>query len=210
MGCTAAKAVAPGESYLIDEKSAANPRWKLKRSLSETKRVFEKEGTVPKNCSSALLELRAFMDDPILLCKLGVYAKSKNALDLLLCFTDVLEYTKIDDVSNDYRLSKASIVYQKYIKKDSIVKLGDELVSVEFQQECFEQIQLATNTSRTLPDDLFNAFLQKVLITIYDRIFVDFKKCPEFAATTAELREQYNQVGPDDFEYTAELGRVRI
>ena len=53
------------------------PKWRSIETKLEAKQKYILEGTLPHNCSDELLELRCYLQEPVLLSKFGLYAKEQ-------------------------------------------------------------------------------------------------------------------------------------
>src|SRR5438132_1432247 len=102
---------------------APNPNalaaWKAALSSEEAREKYEKDGSLPKNAAPGLLELRAFLDDPHLMQKLGQYAIGTEHIDIFMCWVEVQEYKGINPETIDFQRGKALHIYNKYMKHGS-------------------------------------------------------------------------------------------
>ena len=70
--------------------------WKQEYTKTDARNRYEKEGTIPMNCTDDVLELRCYLTDPFLLKMFAIYANSVDKLRLLLAWTDILSFKRID------------------------------------------------------------------------------------------------------------------
>lgn len=189
-----------GESCCTVEDNSVS-EWKQKMSEADALALFESDGTLPKNSTRGQLELRALLSEPVSQPILGNYAKSHNGLNFFLCWIDIQEYKSIE--TGPYRLSKAVLLYKKYIEAGSIldIQLNDDEKDV---------IEASLELSKTDNVPISNSFYteaQKFCFEqIYHKLFVPFKKTDEYRALTKILKESYNFVRTDDFVYIKKLG----
>lgn len=114
MGCGSSSApVDYISSQLSQEESVTE--WKQKLSTSEARRQYEGDGTLSRESSTVHLELRGLMVDPIAQPVLGEFAKKLNCVPIFMCWIDIQEFKAVE--VNEYRLSKALNIYDKYIKQ---------------------------------------------------------------------------------------------
>ena len=203
----------------IGSRLNASKRWKNKLSRSAAKKLYEKEGSIPLNCGSDLLELRVCLEDPILVASLGMFAKERKCLSLLMFWADTLEFKLIPQQCLDLSLSKALHIYHKYIKADAVVPLRFVNISSDMADDIYlklmkvkEANSLSFNNGSkeesTPPfnNHLYDVLLKQCFLQIYAGIYLNFKGSPIYKRTIREMKMTYNHVGPDDFEYYEELG----
>lgn len=185
-----------------------NVKWKRKLNKEEALQVYVEEGTLPENCSVGLLELRAFLDEPVLFRGLVEYAIKMDLLSDLTCWIEVLEYKHISEKAIDCQMGKGLHIYNKYFKSttDSLyqkyIKAGDEIVST-LQSTLTE----AHQSGAALSSHLYDEVLQRCLQHIYTTIYVPYKKTAEFMHYAKQAHQSYNKMSVDDFEYFEELGQ---
>lgn len=56
-----------------------------------------------------------------------------------MCWIDIQEFKSIPDVTENYRISKALHIYNKYIKYSAPLRVGDLLDRIEM--DIFDQVQ---------------------------------------------------------------------
>jgi len=205
MGC-GSSAITPRVG--IGQRFGIERKWKVNVSRKEARVMYENEGSLPKKCVDDLLELRAFLDDPMCLSRLGSFAKTKKSLALLMFWTDVLEFKAISEESHDYQLSKCLHIYHKYIKPDAIVALRLVYISSEFIVQIQTAMDEAKDPIKNTPvsSHIFDLLHRQCLLQIYANLYTEFRATPLFRSTLREFTQQYNQVSPDDFEYLEEIG----
>jgi hypothetical protein len=205
MGCGSSSVAPTGLAHRLGIKS----KWRVPISKRSARKKYEDEGSLPKNCLDELLELRAYLDDPLCLSRLGSFAKTKQSLSLLMFWTDILEFKAISEESHDFQLSKCLHIYHKYIKADSLVALRLVYISSEFIAEVQTAIEKAKNVAspQAISPHLFDLLHRQCLLQIYANLYTEFKSTPQYRATIRDFALQYNQVSPDDFDYFGELGQ---
>jgi hypothetical protein len=184
------------------DETAEDVKWKLLPSGEQARIKFTRDGTLSKNSEPGHLELRAMLDDPISQRQIGRYAKEKKSLDIFMCWIDIQEYKSIPTV--DYRRSKALHIFHKYIKSGSVLEIGG--IDPTERDQMKENIQKSLNDSTLLSGDFYDRLQYECFIEIYHNVFIPFKSSPSYATLTRQLKEQYNNVRPDDFIYMNKLG----
>ena len=177
-------------------------KWKIMPSSDEARQKFHKDGTLNKNSDPEQLELRAVLDEPIAQQMLGNYAKEYKSLEIFMCWIDVQEYKSIP--TDDYRRSKALHIYHKYIKADSILQIGG--IHGEDVQYYKNQIDLGKNDHSILKREFYDRVQNVCFIEIFHNIFRPFKSTVQYVELKRALKEKYNHVALDHFEYVRKLG----
>lgn len=177
-------------------------RWKVMPSSAEAREKFEADGTLNKNSDPGHLELRAMLDEPIAQHTIGKYAKEVRALEIYMCWMDVQEFKSIPTV--DYRRSKASQIYHKYIKIGGVLEVGG--ITQAERDEVKERIDGSKSEPLLLSPDFFDRLQSKCFLEIYHNIFCPFKANEGYSTLTQTLKSKYNHVRPDDFDYMNKLG----
>jgi hypothetical protein len=186
-----------------DEDVTEEVKWKLLPSGEQARRKFTRDGTLSKNSEPGHLELRAMLDDPISQRMLGRFAKEKKALDIFMCWIDIQEYKAIPTV--DYRRSKALHIFHKYIKSGSILEIGG--IDPAEKEQLKENIDKSQTDPSLISSDFYDRLQYECcFLGMYHNIFIPFKASDSYVSLTKQLKEQYNNVRPDDFEYMNKLG----
>jgi len=182
-------------------------KWKFRLSKEEALELFEAEGSIPADVSDDELLLRICLDDPLFLYRIGHFTKKLGRkFELLLCWADILEYKSIDVQTTELLISKAFLIYHKYIKDKAPVPLGLR-VSDEWREEVELSIKLAVDGSHPLAVHIFDAFQQRCLCALSMDIFQEYKLTDAYEHTLRDMRKEYNQIKPDDFVYLSKLGQ---
>jgi len=189
------------QAYVSDNEGN-QVQWKLLPSTEEARKKFEADGSLNKNSDPEHLELRALLDEPIAQRALGKYAKERKALDIFMCWIDVQEYKSIP--TEDYRRSKALHLYHKYIKENAVLEVGGITDSDKAKYK--ELIDKSKTNKDVLTNDFFDAIQYKCFTEMYHNIFLPFKGTSEFEVLSKKIREKYNNVKIEDFEYFKKLG----
>jgi Protein kinase domain/Regulator of G protein signaling domain len=163
---------------------------------------FHADGTLSKNSDPEHLELRAVLDEPIAQQLLGNFAKENKSLEIFMCWIDVQEYKSIP--TDDYRRSKALHIYHKYIKVDSVLQIGG--IHGEDVQYYKSQIDLSKADHSILKTDFYDRVQNVCFTEIFYNIFRPFKKTVQYPELKKSLKERYNHVALDHFEYVRKLG----
>ena len=227
MGC--------GTSSVIDIASGGDSfkgkKWKQKLSKHEAREKYTSEGSLSSDASDGLLELRVCLDEPVLLGKFGAYVKDRACLQVLMCWSDILEYKSINDKAIDYKMSKLNNIYVKYIKQPAVVALPAGLIGEDIEAEfnrifndnkSFEKIPTTITTSFSSASGTDNKLhsvdsskvrkgfldnlMKNCLKVLYDEAFKDYKSTTGYKYQIRYLSQQYNQVSVDDFDYMESLG----
>ena len=184
-------------------------RWRVKLSRSEARNAYIVEGTLPDNADENLVALRVYMEDPHSLLKLVEFARKKGGLDYILCWLEIQGFRMIP-VGNTYQLSTANKIYHKYVKRGAVVTLVSLVEAIDPSiQECI--CQLITTAERKemsmLPSTLFDFYGHECLRQINEQLFKPFKSTINYAWSIIALRNEFNNVAVNDFEYMELLGQ---
>ena len=186
------------------EENASVPKWRLVLSSDEARKKYELDGTLEPKCSSSLLELRGYLEDPLLTKHLGLFGKSRQKFESFMCWIDIQEFKLIAMGANDYRRSKALQIYHKYLKVGAQLSLPSFICAVA--QPLEETILTAKKNKVDLPLNFFDTIQLQCLQCIHDDIFIPFKKSPAYASIVRDMKEHYNHVTSEDFDYIAMIG----
>lgn len=200
--CGASANVAPSSTSteLIDQPSG--PKWKIMNSFEEAKQKYIDDGTLTNNSERGHLELRALLDEPISQNMLGRFAKKLNSLDIFMCWVDVQEFKSIP--TEDYRRSKALHIYHKYIKPNAVLQVGG------LSQDEMDAYKIMLDKSKInkelLSESSFDQVQRRCFKEIYQNIYISFKSSDAFKEMNSTVRQKYNNVKYEDFEYYRKLG----
>ena len=163
---------------------------------------FHADGTLNKHSDPEYLELRAVLDEPVAQQLLGNYAKENKSLEIFMCWIDVQEYKSIP--TDDYRRSKALHIYHKYIKIDSVLQIGG--INGDDVMYYKTQIDLSKSDHTILKKEFYDQVQNVCFTEIFYNIFRPFKKTAQYPDLKKSLKEKYNHVAIDHFEYVRKLG----
>ena len=180
------------------------PKWRLVLSSDEARKKYELDGTLMPKCSSTLLELRGYLEDPFLTKHLGLFGKSRQKFESFMCWIDIQEFKLIATGANDYRRSKALQIYHKYLKEGAQLSLPAHICANA--QSLEETILNAKRNKIDLPLNFFDTIQLECLQCVHDDIFIPFKKSPAYASIVRDMNEHYNHVTVDDFDYIDLIG----
>lgn len=176
-------------------------------SMIEARIAYEKDGTVPMNCSNDLLEFRVHLSEPMFLRSFGEYAREQNLLQLLLCWGDILEFRTMRPGKDPVR-DKANLIRERYTQDSSEYKFPDDSIGPELFVVIHDAFDMsAGNSGKLIPSATFDGLLHVSLCLMHERMFTDYKTSESYAALMTAMRSTYNQVKPDDFEFMGEIGR---
>ena len=190
------------EEAVDDSPREATVKWKLMPSSVEARQKFEADGTLSKNSDPGHLELRAMLEEPLAQHSLGKYAKELKSLEIFMCWIDIQEYKSIPTV--DYRRSKAMQIYHKYIKTGGVLEIGG--ITQQERDEVKEKIDESKSEPLILSRDFYDRFQSKCFLEIFHNIFCPFKNDETYLQLTQTLKQKYNHIRPDDFDYMNKLG----
>ena len=113
-----------GSSNKQQQSQPQVPKWRRVLSSDDARKKYEADGTLPPNSPSGLLELRGFLDDPMLMKHVGMFGKNRKSFDAFMCWVDIQEFKSIGTGAEDYRRSKALHIYQKYLKEGALLRMS--------------------------------------------------------------------------------------
>ena len=163
---------------------------------------FIAEGTLPPDCPDEYLQLRALLSEPIGQKFIGDYAKSILTQESFFCWVDIQEYRSIPTA--DYRRSKATHIYSKYIKKGAVLELG--FLSPDEKTTIHEMILSARLDMVDLSSTMLDDIQQKIFINLYSSTFLNFLHSSQYAKLQKLKLEIYNHVEIDDFRFFDTIG----
>ena len=180
--------------------------WKDKMTAKDARIMYELDGTIPLQCSDQLLELRMHLSEHVLLHSFGIYARDQNNLTMLMCWAAILEFKDIDGKQVEYQLSKALYIFETYIAKNSLSYVRDIDIDPNFNVELEAQLMTAKSNSVGVNIEIFDVYHQACLKLVNAKIYQPFKKTKEYTAAVNTLRNTYNRIQVDDFQYMNQLG----
>ena len=181
------------------------PKWRRVLSSDEARRKYEADGTLPANSPSGLLELRGFLDDPMLMKHVGMFGKNRKSFDSFMCWVDIQEFKSIGSGAEDYRRSKALHIYQKYLKEGALLRMTN--IDADYVTSTEHLLESAKKDKMDLSANIFDHLQQQCLNGIYADIFLPFKYSSIYNKIMKSMQHHYNRITPDDFEYIEVLGQ---
>lgn len=204
MGCTISNnVVQPNSDGIQDVGDIPHHTWRIVENDAAIRERFANDGTLdPKDNDPLHLELRCLLEDPSAQNAIARYAEQLQVLDLFMCWIDIQEYKFIP--THGYRRSKAVHIYKKYIEVDAILSVGGIPDPERFRiRDTIEKAK----TDPTALDSKFYDRVQSICFKeMYHNIYLPFKNRKEFETLSTKLRDKYNRVVPEDFEYFSKLG----
>lgn len=182
--------------------SGPGANWKKLPSTEEARFRFTQDGTLPRDCTADHLELRALLEEPLAQHMIGQYAKKIASFNVFLCWVDIQTYKGIP--TPDFRRSKAMHIYHKYIKTGGVMEIGG--IDQTSQTNYESKTQLSKTNPEILTKDFFQELQIKCFMAINDNIYQRFKKSDDYSKMKAEIKQSYNRVKVDDFDYMKKLG----
>jgi len=164
---------------------------------------YHKDGSLASDdYDKGHIELRALMDEPLAQSVIGEYAKKKYTQESFFAWTEIQEFRHIPTA--DYRRCNAMHIYEKYIKKDAVCEVGS--ISEELRNEWAEKVKEFRQNKHLATEDCLDDIQHICFTEMYLNSYMPFKKTIEFQELQDALKESYNKVNVDDFEYIAKLG----
>lgn len=176
--------------------------WRQRETEDDMRTRFIAEGTLPPDCPDEYLQLRALLSEPIGQKFIGDYAKSILTQESFFCWVDIQEYRSIPTA--DYRRSKATHIYSKYIKKGAVLELG--FLSPDEKTTIHEMILSARLDMVDLSSTMLDDIQQKIFINLYSSTFLNFLHSSQYAKLQKLKLEIYNHVEIDDFRFFDTIG----
>ncbi|KAF0690501.1 Aste57867_18091 [Aphanomyces stellatus] len=172
---------------------AANTQWKMvPQTISRDKSM--------KSIDEA--ELTSMLNDPVGQKHIGNYAKKILTSESFYCWIEILEYQ--DAPSSGYQRSVAKHIYKKYIRDGASMALGGltrEIVSLYD-----EKLAVIDSEPGVINQDFFAPIQKLCFDDMCRNTYHRFKTSPEFDLYKLELKDTYNKVTVDDFDYLELLG----
>ena len=185
------------------EETEDTHHWKLMPSSQEARQKYEQDGTLCKKSATEHLELRILLDETLGQQALGAFAKKCQALDIFMCWVDIQEFKAIPTI--DYRRSKGLHIYHKYIKPGAILEIG--AVDSSEKDAIKAMLDEAKLEPASLSKNCYDHLQSKCFLEMYHNIFKPFRdSAEEYLSLMKELKNKYNRVTVDDFDYIGKLG----
>ncbi|KAL7694474.1 putative GPCR kinase, protein kinase-like domain superfamily, RGS domain, RGS domain superfamily [Plasmopara halstedii] len=169
---------------------AAKTQWKIAHQFARDTSTNEQE----------LLQL---LHDPVGQKHIGAFAKKIMTSETFFCWVEIKEFREAP--SSGYRKSMAKLIYRKYIKNGSTMALGS--ITSDLITHYDKQIaELDTNHGASATLDFFDPLMANIVADMCQNTFIRFKASPEYEAFKKDLKDTYNKVTIEDFEYLEVLG----
>ena len=177
-------------------------KWKVKPSATLARSQFSEEGTLSVNDkNSGHLELRLMLDDPVSQNALGKFAGGGNEV-YFMCWIDIQEFKTIP--TDNYRRSKALHIYNKYLNTESNLCLGH--LPTEEVTVLHIALDMCKHNAALLTAEFFDSIQSLCFESIYDLIYLPFKRTKLYDQLSEQLNNNYNRVKMSDFEFYGKLG----
>jgi Regulator of G protein signaling domain len=201
-----------------EDKSKAPPStWRIVPDARTLESKLASE--IGPDIQPGLVELRAVLEEPVGQKYIGVFAKAIHTAGAFFAWTEIQEFRAIPTA--DYRRGMAMHIYQKYVKDGAVQQVGG--LSPNDRNAIYAVLQSAKgirsagdssgkdSAAAALDDDpisahLFDKVQSTVLKDMYFNTFVPFKATPQYEELRNNMRNAYNKVCLDDFDYIARLG----
>ncbi|KAG9399665.1 hypothetical protein AC1031_011479 [Aphanomyces cochlioides] len=172
---------------------AANTQWKMvPQTISRDKSMRSIDES----------ELTSMLNDPVGQKHIGNFAKKILTSESFYCWIEILEFR--DAPSSGYQRSVAKHIYRKYIRDGASMALGGltrEIVSLYD-----EKLALIDSDPTVINQDFFSPIQKLCFDDMCRNTYHRFKTSPEFDLYKLELKDTYNKVTVDDFDYLELLG----
>ena len=181
-------------------------KWKEKLTEGGARELFEADGTLPVDCPLQMLELRMHLADPLLLRNFGEYVNDQGALEYLICWIDILEYKEAVDITPEVQIGIGLLVFQKYVHSQCSLKLLKVTSNPTVGDEILRKLQIAKQTNVKASSDLFDVYQQECFKELH-KLFDVYKGSVMYLNSMTNVKNAYNRIEPNDFEYFEELGQ---
>ncbi|RHX98469.1 hypothetical protein DYB37_004293 [Aphanomyces astaci] len=172
---------------------AANTQWKMvPQTISRDKSL--------KSLDEA--ELNSMLNDPVGQKHIGNYAKKILTSESFYCWIEILEFR--DAPSSGYQRSVAKHIYKKYVRKGASMALGG--LTREIVAEFDQKLAVIDSAPNVINQDFFASIQKLCFDDMCRNTYHRFKSSPEFDLYKLELKDTYNKVTVDDFDYLELLG----
>ncbi|OQR92142.1 protein kinase [Achlya hypogyna] len=147
-------------------------------------------------------ELTQMLHDPVGQKHIGNYAKKILTSETFYCWVECMEFTEAP--SSGYQRSVAKHIYKKYIKHGAAMALGG--LASDMVAHYDEQIQIIDEDPSQITKDFFAPIQKMCFDDMCKNTYHRFKSSPEYDLYKLELKDTYNKVTVDDFDYLELLG----
>ena len=142
------------------------PKWRRVLSSDDARKKYEMDGSLPVGAGSGLLELRGFLDDPILMKQIGMFGKDKKSFDHFMCWVDIQEFKSIGYGAEGFRRSKGQHIFQKYLKEGAPLRINN--IRLEYTQNIGDVLEKAKTNRIEVEINLFDKIQHFCLNSIYN------------------------------------------
>jgi Regulator of G protein signaling domain len=210
-----------------DKSKAPHSTWRIVPDARTLESKLASE--IGHDIQPGLVELRTVLEDPQGQTSLGQFAKQRQTHEAFFAWTEIQEFRAIPTA--DYRRGMAMHIYQKYVKDGAVQQVGG--LSPHDRNAIYAVLQSAKSSrssaaressgndtttaaaaaaaAAALDEDsisahLFDKVQSTVLSDMYFNTFVPFKATPQYEQLRTSMRNAYNKVCLEDFDYIARLG----
>ncbi|KAG3163633.1 hypothetical protein C6341_g12893 [Phytophthora cactorum] len=148
-------------------------------------------------------ELLHMLHDPVGQKHIGTFAKKILTSETFFCWVEIKEFREAPSIG--YRKSMAKLIYRKYIKNGSTMALGSITSDlIDLYDKRIGELEANHGSSATV--DFFDPLMTNIVTDMCQNTFMRFKSSPEYEALKKDLKDTYNKVTIEDFEYLELLG----
>ncbi|GMH92645.1 hypothetical protein TL16_g12408 [Triparma laevis f. inornata] len=176
--------------------------WKKQETKADIKARFIADGSLPADVSDEYVELRQILAEPVCQRYLGDFAKKQYSQEAFFGWIDIQEYRSIP--TPDYRRSKLTHIYKKYIKADAILNLGS--IDEEDAKLVLALVEKARTDKTALKTDTLDKIQHKIFMDMFKSTFIPFKGSGHYTAMKSEMNDIFNKVTMDDFDLFEKIG----
>ncbi|KAE9253620.1 hypothetical protein PF002_g3236 [Phytophthora fragariae] len=148
-------------------------------------------------------ELLHMLHDPVGQKHIGAFAKKILTSETFFCWVEIKEFREAPSIG--YRKSMAKLIYRKYIKNGSTMALGSitsDLIALYDKK--IAELEASHGSSATV--DFFDPLMTNIVADMCQNTFMRFKASSEYETFKKDLKDTYNKVTIEDFEYLELLG----
>lgn len=209
MGCgvsrTNASKILSGTRSSRDDSVDLRTQWNYLCKSATSRKKFVLDGSIPREASDSMYELRFYLDDGELLNTLANFAAGLGLQysKVLVCWINVQSFKAAGVDYIDMQRCTAVHICEFYINTGGAQPLEGIIDVEEFSG--IQQMVADSDDILPLPVDLFNQLLLKCFIYIHDEVWKDFRKSSVYETSIAAMKT-YKTVDPDDFIFLEKLG----
>ncbi|TMW58660.1 hypothetical protein Poli38472_010219 [Pythium oligandrum] len=171
---------------------AAKTQWRISAPYAGT----SAEPTGPEQ------ELLAILNDPVGQKHIGIFAKKIMTAETFFCWVEIKEFR--DAPSIGYRKSLAKLIYKKYIKNGAPMALGS--ITADIIALYDKKITDMERDATLMTPDFFDRLMTLITTDMVQNTYLRFKTSSEYDIYKKEMKDTYNKVTVEDFEYLELLG----